>query len=151
MRWFLPPGRSAGVSRRLYDEFLCPMLMVTLFAPGHKLSAAAALDALYYFALAHQVGCVLVCGCVSAAGPRGTGQRRGPARLDAWPVVPSAHVRGGLPHAPRPKFCFPPWSSCSIIIPILSPYRSGEAGGWGEGGSPGGGRYPPVPVTHPLQ
>lgn len=46
--------RSAGVSRRLYDEFLCPMLMVTLFAPGHKLSAAAALDALYYFALAHQ-------------------------------------------------------------------------------------------------
>ncbi|GIL44847.1 hypothetical protein Vafri_2307 [Volvox africanus] len=30
------------------------MLLVTLFAPGHKLSAAAALDALYYFALAHQ-------------------------------------------------------------------------------------------------
>ncbi|GLC50560.1 hypothetical protein PLESTB_000393300 [Pleodorina starrii] len=46
--------RSAGVSRRLYDKFLEPMLLVTLFAPGHKLSAAAALDALYYFALAHQ-------------------------------------------------------------------------------------------------
>ncbi|GIL76179.1 hypothetical protein Vretimale_5788 [Volvox reticuliferus] len=46
--------RSAGISRRLYEEFLEPMLLVTLFAPGHKLSAAAALDALYYFALAHQ-------------------------------------------------------------------------------------------------
>ncbi|PNW70427.1 hypothetical protein CHLRE_17g719500v5 [Chlamydomonas reinhardtii] len=46
--------RSAGVSARLYREFLEPILLVTLFAPGHKLSAAAALDALYYFALAHQ-------------------------------------------------------------------------------------------------
>ncbi|KAG2487929.1 hypothetical protein HYH03_013509 [Edaphochlamys debaryana] len=46
--------RSAGVSARLYREFLEPMLLVTLFAPGYKLSAAAALDALYYFVLAHQ-------------------------------------------------------------------------------------------------
>ena len=53
---YLPaPLRSAGVSARLYREFLEPILLVTLFAPGHKLSAAAALDALYYFALAHQV------------------------------------------------------------------------------------------------
>ena len=38
------PGRS----------FLEPILLVTLFAPPERLSAAAALAALYYFALAHQ-------------------------------------------------------------------------------------------------
>lgn len=31
------------------------MLLVTLFAPPEELSAAAALGALYYFVLAHQV------------------------------------------------------------------------------------------------
>ena len=31
------------------------MLLVTLFAPASQLSAAAALAALYYFVLAHQV------------------------------------------------------------------------------------------------
>ena len=36
-------------------EFLEPMLLVTLFAPASQLSAAAALAALYYFVLAHQV------------------------------------------------------------------------------------------------
>lgn len=46
--------QSAGVSRRLYKSFLEPMLLVTLFAPPTQLSAAAALGALYYFALAHQ-------------------------------------------------------------------------------------------------
>ena len=35
--------RTAGVSGRLYREFLEPMLLVTLFAPGEELSAAAAL------------------------------------------------------------------------------------------------------------
>jgi len=38
-------------------EFLEPMLLVTLFAPASQLSAAAALAALYYFVLAHQVTC----------------------------------------------------------------------------------------------
>ena len=38
-----------------YREFLEPMLLVTLFAPASQLSAAAALAALYYFVLAHQV------------------------------------------------------------------------------------------------
>ena len=38
-------------------EFLEPMLLVTLFAPASQLSAAAALAALYYFVLAHQVCC----------------------------------------------------------------------------------------------
>ena len=37
--------RQAGVSRRLYEEFLEPMLQVTLFLPGERLSAAAALGA----------------------------------------------------------------------------------------------------------
>eukprot|EP00879_Flechtneria_rotunda_P029856 GHRR01032317.1.p1 GENE.GHRR01032317.1~~GHRR01032317.1.p1 ORF type:complete len:385 (+),score=111.35 GHRR01032317.1:111-1157(+) len=46
--------RSAGVTKQLYDKFLAPMLLVTLFAPPTELSAAAALGALYYFALAHQ-------------------------------------------------------------------------------------------------
>ena len=36
-------------------DFLNPILLVTLFLPGEKVSAAAALGALYYFALANQV------------------------------------------------------------------------------------------------
>lgn len=35
--------QSCGVSKRLYDTFLSPMLLVTLFAPPTQLSAAAAL------------------------------------------------------------------------------------------------------------
>jgi hypothetical protein len=34
---------SCGVSKKLYDTFLLPMLLVTLFAPPTQLSAAAAL------------------------------------------------------------------------------------------------------------
>jgi len=45
--------RSAGISQRLF-EFLESMLLVILFAPSVALSAAASLDALYFFALAHQ-------------------------------------------------------------------------------------------------
>jgi hypothetical protein len=36
---------GCGVTRRLYDAFLSPMLLVTLFAPPTQLSAAAALGA----------------------------------------------------------------------------------------------------------
>jgi hypothetical protein len=39
----------------LLSDFLEPILLVTLFAPASEVSAAAALGALYYFALAHQV------------------------------------------------------------------------------------------------
>lgn len=46
--------REVGVSKRLYKDFLEPILLVTLFAPPEKLSAAAALGALYYYVLAHQ-------------------------------------------------------------------------------------------------
>jgi hypothetical protein len=35
--------RAAGVSKKLYEKFLAPMLLVTLFAPPTELSAAAAL------------------------------------------------------------------------------------------------------------
>ncbi|KAF5830583.1 hypothetical protein DUNSADRAFT_14331 [Dunaliella salina] len=45
--------RSAGISQRLFD-FLESMLLVILFAPSNALSAAATLDALYFFVLAHQ-------------------------------------------------------------------------------------------------
>ena len=34
---------SSGVTKKLYDSFLAPMLLVTLFAPPTQLSAAAAL------------------------------------------------------------------------------------------------------------
>lgn len=46
--------RKAGVSARLYKEFLEPILLVTLFAPPEQISAAAALGALYFYVLAHQ-------------------------------------------------------------------------------------------------
>ncbi|KAH9568425.1 hypothetical protein CY35_03G076600 [Sphagnum magellanicum] len=54
--------RRAGVSAKLYHEFLEPILLVTLFAPGEQLSAAAALGALYYYVLAHQAD-FDVCWC----------------------------------------------------------------------------------------
>jgi hypothetical protein len=43
-----------GVAPSLYDEFLGPMLLLLMFAPGETLSAAAALDVLYTYVLAHQ-------------------------------------------------------------------------------------------------
>eukprot|EP00250_Pteridium_aquilinum_P015495 c22616_g1_i1 orf=284-1363(-) len=46
--------RKAGVSAKLYRDFLKPMLLVTLFAPPEQLSGAAALGALYFYVLAHQ-------------------------------------------------------------------------------------------------
>jgi len=46
-----PPGAGQPARR----DFVEPMLQVTLFAPGARLSAAAALAALYFFVLARQV------------------------------------------------------------------------------------------------
>ncbi|KXZ45031.1 hypothetical protein GPECTOR_59g639 [Gonium pectorale] len=46
--------RSCGVSARCYNEFLRPTLLVGLFAPPEELSAAAVLETLYFYALAHQ-------------------------------------------------------------------------------------------------
>lgn len=52
---------SCGVTKRLYDEFLSPMLLVTLFAPPTQLSAAASLGA---------CGGHVRCSCYSSCHPR---------------------------------------------------------------------------------
>lgn len=46
--------RSFGVTERLYKEAFEPMLLVGLFAPGERCSAAAALGMLSFFILGHQ-------------------------------------------------------------------------------------------------
>lgn len=43
-----------GVSKEAYEQFLRPTLLVGLFAPPEKISAAAMLETLYFYALAHQ-------------------------------------------------------------------------------------------------
>ncbi|CAM9258546.1 unnamed protein product [Chrysoparadoxa australica] len=43
-----------GVSKRLVDDFIKPTLLVGLFKPPEELSAAVAMELLYYYALAHQ-------------------------------------------------------------------------------------------------
>lgn len=43
-----------GVSERLVNDFLRPTLLVGLFKPPEELSAAVAMELLYYYALAHQ-------------------------------------------------------------------------------------------------
>jgi len=51
----LPGGGAMAAARaRLYDEFLEPMLLVLPMAPGHDVSAAAALSCFSFFALEHQ-------------------------------------------------------------------------------------------------
>ncbi|KAJ9522148.1 hypothetical protein QJQ45_005136 [Haematococcus lacustris] len=57
--------RLAGVSRAAYQEFLRPTLLVGLFAPPEDISAAAMLETLYFYALAHQAGGA---GCGRQAG-----------------------------------------------------------------------------------
>ena len=43
-----------GISKRLIDDFLRPILLVGLFKPPEELSAAVTMELLYYYALAHQ-------------------------------------------------------------------------------------------------
>ena len=46
------PGRVQcryGISQRLYDEFLRPLLLVGLFAPPEQISAAAMLETFYFY------------------------------------------------------------------------------------------------------
>ena len=45
---------TGGASRALYDTFLAPVLCALMFARPEELSAAAALDVLYGYVLAHQ-------------------------------------------------------------------------------------------------
>ncbi|KAK9868775.1 hypothetical protein WJX84_001572 [Apatococcus fuscideae] len=51
-----------GVSQRLYDEFLKPLLLVGLFAPPEQISAASMLETFYFYTLAHQAD-FDVCWC----------------------------------------------------------------------------------------
>lgn len=41
--------RAYGVSRRMYEEFIKPTLLVGLFAPPEELSAGATMGMLYYY------------------------------------------------------------------------------------------------------
>lgn len=43
-----------GLSKRLVDDFIRPTLLVGLFKPPEELSAAVAMELLYFYALAHQ-------------------------------------------------------------------------------------------------
>lgn len=38
-----------GVSRRLFEDFLRPLLLVGLFAPAEELSAAVMIGTLYFY------------------------------------------------------------------------------------------------------
>ena len=46
--------QQLGVSERMINEFLRPILLVGLFKPPEELSAAVTMELLYYYALAHQ-------------------------------------------------------------------------------------------------
>jgi len=46
--------RSSGVTSRMYEKFLKPLLLVGLFAPAEELSAASVLETLYFYAAGHQ-------------------------------------------------------------------------------------------------
>jgi hypothetical protein len=41
--------RAYGVSKRMYEEFIKPTLLVGLFAPPEELSAGATMGCLYYY------------------------------------------------------------------------------------------------------
>eukprot|EP01025_Chloroclados_australasicus_P068224 TRINITY_DN9466_c0_g2_i7.p1 TRINITY_DN9466_c0_g2~~TRINITY_DN9466_c0_g2_i7.p1 ORF type:complete len:590 (+),score=61.68 TRINITY_DN9466_c0_g2_i7:127-1770(+) len=43
-----------GMSQRLYDEFILPLMLVGLFAPPEELSAASVIETFYFYTLAHQ-------------------------------------------------------------------------------------------------
>ena len=43
-----------GLSKRLVDDFIRPTLLVGLFKSAEELSAAVAMELLYFYALAHQ-------------------------------------------------------------------------------------------------
>ncbi len=46
--------KKLGISDRLINDFLRPILLVGLFKPPEELSAAVTMELLYYYALAHQ-------------------------------------------------------------------------------------------------
>ena len=46
--------KKLGISDRMIDDFLRPILLVGLFKPPEEVSAAVTMELLYYYALAHQ-------------------------------------------------------------------------------------------------
>ena len=58
--WFFswPAGQDPRLSQRLVDDFIRPTLLVGLFKPPEELSAAVAMELLYFYALAHQARAV---------------------------------------------------------------------------------------------
>jgi uncharacterized protein with NAD-binding domain and iron-sulfur cluster len=80
--------RQSGVTEAAYELFLKPTLLVGLFAPPEELSAAVALEALYYYALAHQND-FDVCWC------RGSISERIFAPLIARIEAAGGSIRGG--------------------------------------------------------
>ncbi|DBA70993.1 hypothetical protein WJX79_001029 [Trebouxia sp. C0005] len=58
-----------GVSKRLFEDFLRPLLLVGLFAPAEELSAAVVIGTLYFYALAHQND-FDVCWCKGSVSER---------------------------------------------------------------------------------
>ncbi|GAB4822730.1 hypothetical protein N2152v2_009776 [Parachlorella kessleri] len=61
--------RNCGVSDRAYEFFLKPTMLVGLFAPPEELSAAVAIETLYFYALAHQAD-FDVCWCKGSVSDR---------------------------------------------------------------------------------
>lgn len=53
--------RSYGVSKRMYEEFIKPTLLVGLFAPPEELSAGATMGMLYYYGALPQRGAACLC------------------------------------------------------------------------------------------
>ena len=54
--------RRYGVSKRLFEEFLRPLLLVGLFAPAEELSAAVMIGTLYFYGKPHiiAIGVIVV-------------------------------------------------------------------------------------------
>eukprot|EP00803_Ostreobium_quekettii_P007991 evm.model.scf_785.8 EVM.evm.TU.scf_785.8 scf_785:59941-64351(+) len=61
--------RQFGISERLYNEFLKPLLLVGLFAPPEEISAAAMIGTMYFYALAHQQD-FDICWCKGSVSER---------------------------------------------------------------------------------
>eukprot|EP00892_Ulva_mutabilis_P003924 jgi/Ulvmu1/1903/UM012_0062.1 len=61
--------RKYGVSKRMYEGFIKPTLLVALFAPPETLSAGATMGCLYFYALQHQ-NSFDVCWCRGSVAER---------------------------------------------------------------------------------
>ena len=109
----------AGVSRRLVDDFIKPTLLVGLFKPPEELSAAVALELLYFYAIAHQTSFDV------RWVKRGTVQESfirplASSLIDRHgvTVISSATVKEARLPAPRPPIAALPISPCRHARPV---------------------------------